>query len=160
MLQRVISGIALVGVALTLGGCVHVSAPPPTRAAAVPHPGDETRVYGVTRAEVRTTSGGMPLTGASCRLIAQTMSLEFHTPAVIEMPILHRPLAPATLNCRFAGREVQTVLHATRLMELRDDDPDRPFGYALGQVARIASGVTNMWSYMPTGTVMTIDMGS
>ena len=71
---------------------------------------------------------------------------------------MHRPLAPARLECRFAKHRGYRTLHADRLLEMRDDDPDIPFGYVIGKAAALTSGTLDMWSYVRNGSVLTIEL--
>lgn len=130
----------------------------PARAASVPHPNDESRVMGYNRAIVRTTVGGLPATGALCRMVAPNMSLEFFTPAEITVPVMRRPLAPATLRCRFGDARGEKVFHAQRVAEMRDDDPDIPFGFALGKLSAVTAGTLNMWAYFKLGSTVTLEL--
>ena len=130
----------------------------PPQVAALPHPAAEPRVTGYNRAEIRTTIRGLTATGAECRLVAPDLSLDFFTPATVELPVMYRPLGPATLYCRHGELRASRVLHADRKMELRDDLPDRPFGYVIGKVSALAARTANMWSYIGNGSVLTMEL--
>ena len=136
---------------MTLG----TSSPP--RVEAVPHPGDEGRMTGFHRAVIQTTVNGLPATGATCRMTAPNLSLEFMTPAEVVVPLMRRPMGPATLICRFGSHQGQSLIHADRKMHMQDN-PDMPFGYLIGPLARAASGSANMWSYFANRSTVTIEL--
>lgn len=137
-----------------------LSASGPPRVEAVPHPNDESRVIGYNRAEVRTVMNGMPITGAHCRMIAPHHSLEFYTPSQIAVPVMRRPVGPATLTCKFGDHSTSTVMHASRKLETRDLEPDIPFGFIIGRAAALASDATNFWIYFKNGSTLTLDLAS
>lgn len=129
----------------------------PPRVAAVPHPGDTDRITGHHRAEIHTTYKGQSATGASCRMIAPNLNLEFMTPATVVVPLMHGPIGPATLTCKFGQHRARSLIHADRKMHLQDN-PDMPFGYLIGPAARLASGTVNMWSYFANRSRVSIEL--
>lgn len=128
------------------------------RVEAAPHPSTVPRIAGENRALVRTTVKGLPATGAHCRLVARSMSLEFFTPAEIVLPVLHHPMTPATLICTFGSHKGSVTLHAKRKLETRDDIPDMPFGLIIGKAAEVTAGFTDLWSYVENGSTLTIEL--
>ena len=165
MLGHFFKPLTACGALLALVGCDHALfyAAPKTReplslSEAAPHPSEVTRIVGEDRAVVRTTVKGQSATGAKCRLISQTMSLEFFTPSEIVLPIMHHPMTPAKLSCSFGRHSGRVTLHARRKLETRDAIPDLPFGLVIGAAAELAAGVTDWWSYVGDGSTITIEL--
>jgi hypothetical protein len=127
-------------------------------AEATPSPASEYRVVGYNRATVQTTVRGQPVTGAQCRVIAPDANVSFQTPAKVALPVMHRPLPPATLFCRFSGMEGRRTLHADRSMEHPDREETTVMGISLTKVTSFVSGSLDMWSYVRNGSVLTIEL--
>lgn len=128
------------------------------KAEAMPSPASEYRVTGYNRAVVKTTVRGQPVTGAQCRVIAPDTNVSFQTPAKIALPVMHRPLPPATLLCRFAGMEGRRTLHADRSLENPDREETTVMGISLTKVTSFVSGSLDMWSYVRNGSVLTVEL--
>ena len=116
------------------------------------------RVQGVNIARIVTRQGGLPVTGAACRIEAEDFDVTFVTPASVSVPVLHRPVAPAVLTCTLGAATGRRVLHADRMLETRDDLPDMRFGYVIGKVSAVLSEATNRWSHVRPGGEITLEL--
>lgn len=150
----------LFAAACSLGGPAAPGQVRPARVAALPHPADEGRVLGYNRVLVTSAVDGRTVTGARCTLTAPNISLSFQTPAEVGIPIMRRPLAPAQMYCALGDASGTRILHASRKLNPRDDDPDIPFGFVLGKAATLLSAAADTWTYVRNGDQMTVDMTS
>ena len=94
------SHIALLAGLTALAGCGYTGpitfSPPPSQFAVSVPPEAADRVQNYTYARVTTTLNGVPVTGAVCGLRSTEIDSGFVTPAVIDLPVYHRPPPPAT----------------------------------------------------------------
>ena len=121
-------------------------------------PEAEPRVAGYHHAVVHAAVNGQEVTGATCRVLAPDMDLTFQTPAKIYLPVMRRPVAPATMHCRFSDMEGTKTLHADRNLERRPAQDKVRMGISLTKVSSFVSSSLNMWSYLRNGSEITIDL--
>lgn len=154
--------MALAGL-LSLTACGYTGplyfAPPASQfQVSVPTPEARDRVQNYTYAEVITTLNGQTVTGAQCGLRSTEVDSGFVTPAMIDLPVYHRPPPPATLTCQYGPHQASRLVHAHKIAEVRGEFQPRSMEMVISLLSNAVADTLDMWTYARRGEQFVIEL--
>jgi len=134
---------------------------PPASQFAVQVPASaESRVQNYVHAEVITLLEGVPVKGAICGLKSAEIDSGFVSPAMIDLPVYHRPPPPATLSCTYGQMHGSKTVHAHKVAEVRAEPDPRSVEMLISLLSNAVADGLNMWTYARRGDQIIVELGS
>ncbi|WP_407493152.1 lipoprotein [Pseudooceanicola sp. MF1-13] len=150
---------------MALAGCgytgpIYFTPPASQFAVQVPSPAAQARVQNYVHAEVITLLNGAPVQGAVCGLKSTEVDSGFVTPAMIDLPVYHRPPPPATLTCTYGEYQGIKMIHAQKVAEVRAEPDPRSVEMLVSLLSNAVADSLNMWTYARRGDQIVVELRS
>ena len=147
---------ALTGCGYT--GPIYFGPPASQFAVKVPSRAVQDRVQNYVYAEVITTLDGAVVSGAVCGLESSEIDVGFVSPAMIDLPVYHRPPPPATLSCQYGEHSFSRLVHAKKIAEVHGDYEPRSLEMMVSMLSNAVAETLNMWTYAGRGEQILVEL--